>query len=258
MSPNEEIDEWWVHCRRKAVTKELEFNSTITLSSGEAELHGVVKGGANGLGFLSLLRDYNIRVKLRLWTDSSASKGMCSRQGLGKVRHLDVQDLWIQQRLRNVDFSLYKVKGDDNPGDLFTKASLTSHRIGTLLSMLNCNYRQGRAISAPALRKKEESKKTFKVERRPRWSDECDSDGDNFMGKDVGEEEALRMLRSMGFPHARKMEFKEETAKSAYPEVKEVEGDMCTYGEHIGRKQRGRGRLDFVHGGQGGAQKVGG
>ena len=48
---------------------------TITLSSGEAELHGVVKGGANGLGFLPLLRDYNIQVKLRLWTDSSASKG---------------------------------------------------------------------------------------------------------------------------------------------------------------------------------------
>ena len=70
---------------------------TITLSSGEAELHGVAKGGANGLGFLSLLGDFHIRVKLRLWTDSSASKGMCARQGLGKVRHLDVQDLWIQQ-----------------------------------------------------------------------------------------------------------------------------------------------------------------
>ena len=166
---------------------------TITLSSGEAELHGVVKGGANGLGFLALLRDYNIRTKLRLWTDSSASKGMCSRQGLGKVRHLDVQDLWIQQRLRNGDFSLYKVKGDDSPGDLFTKASLTSHRIEALLNMLNCNYRSGGAITAPALRKREEAKKTFEVERRPSWADECNSDNDNLMGKDVGEEEALRL-----------------------------------------------------------------
>ena len=39
---------------------------TVTLSSGEAELHGVVKGGANGLGFLSLLGDYHIKLKLRL------------------------------------------------------------------------------------------------------------------------------------------------------------------------------------------------
>ena len=66
---------------------------TITLSSGKAELHGVVKGAAAGLGMLSLLADLGIRIKLRLWMDSTASIGMCKRQGLGKVRHLDVQDL---------------------------------------------------------------------------------------------------------------------------------------------------------------------
>ena len=88
-------------------------------------------------GFLALLADFHIRMALRLWTDSSASRGMCSRQGLGKVRHLDVQDLWIQQRLRNVDFHLYKVKGEENPGDLFIKASLTHHRIESLLNMVN-------------------------------------------------------------------------------------------------------------------------
>ena len=195
-------------------------------------------------------------MKLRLWTDSSASKGVCSRQGLGKVRHLDVQDLWIQQRVRNGDFSLYKVKGDDNPGDSFTKASLTSHRIETLLNMLSCNCRQGRAISAPALRKKEESKKTFEVDRWQIWADECDSDNDNFMGKDIGEEEALKILRSRGFPHARRSEFKEEYAKSAYAEMKEVEDEMCANGERIGRRRRGRGRLDLVHRRQGGAQNA--
>ena len=94
---------------------------TITLSSGEAELHGVVRASAAGLGFLSLLADLGITTPLRVWTDSSASKGMCARQGLGKVRHLDVQDLWIQQRVRNGDFELYKIPGERNPGDLFTK-----------------------------------------------------------------------------------------------------------------------------------------
>ena len=93
----------------------------ITLSSGEAELHGVVKAAAGGLGFLSLLADFGVTLRLRLWTDSTASKGICARQGLGKVRHLDVQDLWIQQRIRNGDFELYKIPGERNPGDLFTK-----------------------------------------------------------------------------------------------------------------------------------------
>jgi len=78
----------------------------ITLSSGEAEFYGVVRGGAVGLGFLSLLAGLGIIMVLRLWTDSVAGQGMCALQGLGKVRHLDVQGLWVQQRIRNGDFSL--------------------------------------------------------------------------------------------------------------------------------------------------------
>ena len=74
---------------------------TITLSSGEAELHGVVKAGANGMGMVSLLFDLGVKLYLVIWTDSTATQGICGRQGLGKIRHLDVQDLWIQQRLRN-------------------------------------------------------------------------------------------------------------------------------------------------------------
>ena len=98
---------------------------TITLSSGEAELHGVVKGSAAGLGMLSLLADLGVRIRLRVWTDSTASIGICKRQGLGKVRHLDVQDLWVQQRVRSGDFDLYKIPGERNPGDLFTKFGLS-------------------------------------------------------------------------------------------------------------------------------------
>ncbi len=77
---------------------------------------------------------------------------MCGRQGLGKVRHLDVQELWIQQRVRNQDFDLLKVWGEENPGDLFTKAGLSESRIRELLKLLNCEFLEGRAKSAPALR----------------------------------------------------------------------------------------------------------
>jgi len=78
----------------------------ITLSSGEAELYGVARGGAVGLGFISLLANLGVILVLRLWTDSTASQGMRARQSLGKVRRLDVQELWVQQRIRNGDFSL--------------------------------------------------------------------------------------------------------------------------------------------------------
>ena len=63
--------------------------SSVSLSSGEAEFNGVVRGAGVGLGYRSLLRDLGHEVPLRLWTDSSAALGICSRQGLGKLRHLD-------------------------------------------------------------------------------------------------------------------------------------------------------------------------
>ena len=63
---------------------------TITLSRREAELHGVVKAGANGMGMLSLLNDLGVQIHLNVWTDSTATQGICGRQGLGKITDLDV------------------------------------------------------------------------------------------------------------------------------------------------------------------------
>ena len=56
------------------------------LSSGEAEY---VKGGSVGIGMQSMARDFGDERVVRIATDSSASKGIASRLGLGKIRHLD-------------------------------------------------------------------------------------------------------------------------------------------------------------------------
>ena len=62
---------------------------SVALSSGEAEFYGVVRGAGQGLGYQSLIGDLGLSLPLRMWTDSSAAIGICSRQGLGKLRHLD-------------------------------------------------------------------------------------------------------------------------------------------------------------------------
>ena len=93
----------------------------VSLSSAEAEYYGVVKAAATGLGYQALLQDLGVALPLRVWTDSSATIGICGRQGLGRVRHLATQTLWIQQRVRDGSFELWKVKGVENPADLFTK-----------------------------------------------------------------------------------------------------------------------------------------
>ena len=89
---------------------------------------------------------------MRVWTDSTASIGICKRQGLGKVRRLAVQDLWVQLRVRAGDFEPYKIPGERNPADLFTKFGLPPDRVEMLLQLLGCRFAEGRAMSAPSLK----------------------------------------------------------------------------------------------------------
>ena len=63
----------------------------ISLSSGEAEFYGVVRASGIALGQQSLYKDLGYVVPVRVWTDSSAAIGICQRQGLGRLRHIDTQ-----------------------------------------------------------------------------------------------------------------------------------------------------------------------
>ena len=67
--------------------------SSVALSSGEAEFAGVIRGAGQGLGYQALLRDFGVESSLRVWTDSSAAIGICNRQGPGKLRHLHAHAL---------------------------------------------------------------------------------------------------------------------------------------------------------------------
>ena len=59
--------------------------SSVALSSGEAEFNGVVRGSGIALGMQSLLKDLGHELPVRVWTESSAAIGVCTRQGLGKL-----------------------------------------------------------------------------------------------------------------------------------------------------------------------------
>ena len=60
-----------------------------------AELGGMCRGAPLGLGLQSLANDLGIKVALEVLTDTAAI-GICNRRGLGRIRHLHVADLWIQ------------------------------------------------------------------------------------------------------------------------------------------------------------------
>ena len=78
--------------------------------------------------------DLGIKMQLRLKSDASAAIGIASRIGLGNIRHLEVSQLWLQQKVANGYLELVKVDGGDNLADALTKhlgaADLRRHMVG--------------------------------------------------------------------------------------------------------------------------------
>ena len=120
----------------------------LALSSGEAELCAVTKAAAEGLGIRALLQDFGFDARLELHSDATAAIGMCKRLGLGRVRHLAVADLWLQQRVKSGELTLHKVLGKENPADILTKFRNARDSFA-LLQLAGIYLAPGRPDSAP-------------------------------------------------------------------------------------------------------------
>ena len=124
--------------------------STIALSSAEAELYATVSAASEGLGLAAMCNEYGQVLCPYISVDASAAIGIAQRKSLGKVRHLDTQSLCIQEAVRERRVHVEKVLGTENPADMFTK-----HVDGTLrqkmMIKIGLEHRGGRAESAPQL-----------------------------------------------------------------------------------------------------------
>ena len=131
--------------------------AVIALSSGEAEYYGLVKGASMGLGAVAIIHDLGCEYEnaLEIRTDASAAIGIANRIGIGKIRHIETNQLWLQQKVLEGKLVVSKVKGEDNLADALTKPVdgklLTEHlvRVGSTLP-------EGRHALAPALEATEE------------------------------------------------------------------------------------------------------
>ena len=123
--------------------------STLSLSSGESELHGITKGVQNAIGFQSMCKDIGFSKPMHVHSDATAAIGIARRRGLGKLRHLDVEDLWVQEQVRNKKVHLHKVVGSENPADIFTKY-VDYPILQKAMRTMNLVQESGRAASAPA------------------------------------------------------------------------------------------------------------
>ena len=121
--------------------------ASITLSSAEAELVAMTKATAETMGIVSMIRDFGRTVKGIVYADSSAALAIADRKGSGKLRHINVRMLWIQEKERQEEIELRKVRGAMNPADLMTKY-LHQNRIEDLSRRLGQVALGGRAHAA--------------------------------------------------------------------------------------------------------------
>ncbi len=81
---------------------------TIALCSGEPEFYGIAKANKIGLGLKGLMEDLGVEMEVQVNTDVSAAKSIVSRRGAGLVRHMEVRELWIQDRVAKSELTIVR------------------------------------------------------------------------------------------------------------------------------------------------------
>ena len=114
------------------------------LSSAEAEFYAMIEAVLRAKGLLSLASELGFSTLsnvVKIGTDSSAAKSFVSRRGLGKMRHLEIRDLWLQQEVLDKKVVVSTVAGEEDPADLMTKilgmADITSRLAHMNIRIMN-------------------------------------------------------------------------------------------------------------------------
>ena len=108
------------------------------LSSAEAEFYSMIEAVTRAKALCNLARELgfmDLSNVIHLGTDSSAAKSFVNRRGLGKMRHIEIRDLWLQKEVREGKVEVYKVPGTENPADLMTKILGLADIVSRLQSM---------------------------------------------------------------------------------------------------------------------------
>jgi len=95
----------------------------VALSSAEAEFDAMVEAVTKAKGLTGLameLRFEDISQIIHLGTDSNAAKSFVCRRGLGRMKHIEIRDLWLQKEGREGNVEVSKIPGDENPTVLMT------------------------------------------------------------------------------------------------------------------------------------------
>ena len=100
--------------------------TTVALSSAEAEFNAVVKALIEGIAICNLMEElWGAPPLICLHTDASACKGMLLRTGTGRMKHLTTKQLWAQGAVASYGVHVVKI------GRLVNSEDALTHQLGT-------------------------------------------------------------------------------------------------------------------------------
>ena len=99
-------------CRRQAC---------IALSSAEAELYAMTATLIEARGIQQFLGELKVTGTIEAEVDASAALAIASRLGPGRLKHVDIRQLWVQQEVAAGRVLMKKVATSLNCADILTK-----------------------------------------------------------------------------------------------------------------------------------------
>ena len=112
---------------------------------------------------VTLAGDLAIELKTRVHVDATAAKGMVERRGISRVRHIEVDHVWIQDMKARRMLPIGKVDGGEHPADLMTK-NVGLELAKTHMETMGIRFAGGRSEAAVKLHMLEQ-KDSWKIER---------------------------------------------------------------------------------------------
>ena len=85
-----------------------------------------------------------LAMKGNIFADSSAALGIAKRRGSGKMRHVKIGTLWIQEKNETGELQYTKVQGDSSPADLMTN-NVNHRTLDKMAALLQQHFKGRRA-----------------------------------------------------------------------------------------------------------------
>ena len=108
----------------------------VSLSSAKSEYYSMVRCANEAIGLANTIRELGHKAQIRIWTDAAAARGLALRSGSGTIKHMETKNCWLQQKEKNQELKIEKIRGTVNPADRMTK-HLDGKRLITLCELLN-------------------------------------------------------------------------------------------------------------------------